>query len=250
MPGPHRPTVEIVEVIRRSEHGMTKPFLCRGDDDKFYFVKGIGAGRESQIKEWVAGNLAKSFGIPVAPFAIVTVPVELLELLPAGFAQDLGYGPAFGSEEQRIMELSYTQILEVPVELRRDVFCFDWWIVNGDRNLTERGGNPNLFWEPDKRKLVVIDHNQAFDKDFCPDDFFNYHVFREFSSGIADDLFERESYINRFREALSTWSEIQASLPEEWMFSDLEMTCEVGLSFDRLLEYLQRFENADFWNWK
>lgn len=250
MPSPHRPTVEIVEVIRRSEHGMTEPFLCRGDDDKFYFVKGIGAGRESQIKEWVAGNLAKSFGIPVAPFAVVNVPAEILELLPADFAHDLGSGPAFGSEEQRIMELSFAQVSEVPGELRKDVFCFDWWISNGDRNLTERGGNPNLFWEPDKRKLVVIDHNQAFDTDFCSEDFFEYHVFRDFSSGIADDLFERETYTNRFREALSTWGEIRASLPEEWFFSDQEMTLEVDLSLDSLLGHLQRFESADFWNWK
>lgn len=37
-------TVQIVEVIRRSEQGITLPYICRGDNDKVYFVKGIGAG--------------------------------------------------------------------------------------------------------------------------------------------------------------------------------------------------------------
>ena len=71
MPGSDRAVVEIVEVIRRSEHGITLPFLCRGDDGKFYFVKGAGAGRDSQVKEWVSGNLAQLLGVPVAPFKIV-----------------------------------------------------------------------------------------------------------------------------------------------------------------------------------
>jgi len=29
--------VEIVEVIRRSAQGVTRPFICRGDDGKIYF---------------------------------------------------------------------------------------------------------------------------------------------------------------------------------------------------------------------
>lgn len=40
-------TVEIVEILRRSEQGMTKPFICRGDDGEIYFVKGQNAGHRS-----------------------------------------------------------------------------------------------------------------------------------------------------------------------------------------------------------
>jgi len=242
--------VEIVEVIRRSEHGMTEPFLCRGDNEKFYFVKGIGAGRESQIKEWVAGNLAKHFGIPVAPFTIVNVPEEILELLSPKFAYDLGAGPAFGSEERRVMELSYSQVPEVPVDVRKAVLCFDWWISNGDRTLTERGGNPNLFWEPGTRDLIVIDHNQAFDDDFCPDDFFKYHAFKGVSSGIADDLVERELYTSKMKAALEQWTMIEEGLPEEWLYKDKEMTLRVDVTLDLLRDHLQRFEGSAFWNWK
>lgn len=102
------PEVEIVEVLRRSEHGMTRPFICRGDDDNVYFVKGFGAGRDSQIKEWIAGNLALTFGIPLAPFRIVTVSEELTDLMMPGDAADLGSGPAFGSQEQIVTELAFS----------------------------------------------------------------------------------------------------------------------------------------------
>lgn len=72
-------TVQVVEVLRRSEQGMTRPFICRGDDGEIYFVKGVGAGRRSQICEWVAGKLASAFGLPIAPFRLLDVPEELIE---------------------------------------------------------------------------------------------------------------------------------------------------------------------------
>ncbi|MEW5824691.1 MAG: HipA family kinase [Pseudomonadota bacterium] len=36
-----------VEIIDRSEQGMTRPFICRGEDGFVYFVKGRGAARRS-----------------------------------------------------------------------------------------------------------------------------------------------------------------------------------------------------------
>lgn len=89
--------VEIVEILRRSEQGRTRPFLCRGDDGHTYFVKGRGAGLRSLIIEWLCGHLALAFGLPVAEFELVEVPEALVDtqLLPE--AGDLGAGPAFGS---------------------------------------------------------------------------------------------------------------------------------------------------------
>lgn len=244
------PTVEIVEVIRRSEHGITLPFICRGDDDNFYFVKGIGAGRDSQIKEWISGNLARLFDIPVAPFRLVNVPEEILDVLPADHAGALGSGPAFGSVERRVTEISFPQIREVPLEIRKALLCFDWWIANGDRCLSEKGGNPNLFWEPGKRELVVIDHNQAFDPEVTAETFFRDHIFRDVSSDIADDLVERQIYTDKMTKAISDWDSIVAGLPEEWFYIDPEMTIEVGLSTEELKTHLLRCLRDNFWNWK
>lgn len=244
------PTVEIVEVIRRSEHGMTEPFICRGDDDNFYFVKGIGAGRDSQIKEWISGNLAQHFGLPIAPFGLVTVPEEILEVLPPGDARSLGAGPAFGSLERRVTELSFPQIHSVPIEIRKALLCFDWWISNGDRCLSDKGGNPNLFWKPNMRELVVIDHNQAFDSEVNANTFFRDHIFHDVSSEIADDLVERQIYTDKMTYSLSHWDAIVAALPEEWFYIDPEMTIKVGLATAELKLHLLRYLNDDFWNWK
>ncbi|TBW48849.1 hypothetical protein EZI54_20580 [Marinobacter halodurans] len=250
MPNQHVPAVEIVEVLRRSEHGMTLPFICRGSDDEVYFVKGFGAGRVSQINEWISGNLALAFDIPIAPFRLVQVPEDLLEVLSPDDAVALGQGPAFGSKEQRITELTYSQVSGVPVELRRSLLIFDWWISNGDRQLTENGGNPNLFWEPRAQQLVVIDHNQSFDPEFKADDFCSYHAFRDSMSGVFDDLVEREHYTSKMEQALKDWNGIVASIPEEWLYRDPEMTMPLDFRPASMLKHLQRFNSNTFWNWK
>ena len=56
--------IEIVEVIRRTQQGVTQPYICRSEDGELYFVKGRGAGYASLAKEWVAGCLAKRLGCP------------------------------------------------------------------------------------------------------------------------------------------------------------------------------------------
>jgi hypothetical protein len=69
-------SVEIVEIMGRSEQGVTRPFICRGDDGHVYFVKGRGAGMRSLICEWIAGQLGRRLGLPIAPFEIVEVGPE------------------------------------------------------------------------------------------------------------------------------------------------------------------------------
>ena len=61
-------TVNIVETISRSIQGITRPFVCRGDDGWLYYVKGHGAGRQALIAEWIAGNLGKRLGLPIPDF--------------------------------------------------------------------------------------------------------------------------------------------------------------------------------------
>ncbi len=169
-------SLNIIEVLGRSEQGVTRPFICRCDDGCIYFVKGLDSNRESQIKEWVVGSLASDLGLPVAPFSLVYADAALTRL---SVCEGLGEGYSFGSRKIQVTELTYPNIRHVPLELQLDMLAFDWWIKNQDRTLSENGGNPNLFWEPQDSKLMVIDHNQAFDADFCSEDFLNYHVFKE-----------------------------------------------------------------------
>lgn len=238
-------TVQIIEVIGRSIQGITRPFICRGDDGEFYFVKGIGATRQSQVYEWVAGNLGLELGLPIAPFEIVDVPEELLETDPG--LSELGSGPAFGSQRQMITELNYAGIAEVPDTVQRDVLAFDWWIRNADRMLTEEGGNPNLFWDTVDQHLVVIDHNQAFDPDFNKGSFLRFHVFSLESQDVFDDWERQRHYAERFAKALESWQTISDAIPDEWYYADKEMTVPADVNLERMLATLEFCQTDEFW---
>ena len=52
-------------MIRRGkEQGVTRPFRCRGENGKWYWVKGNYAGKVALCSEWIAGRLAQAFGLP------------------------------------------------------------------------------------------------------------------------------------------------------------------------------------------
>lgn len=242
-------TVDIEEVLRRSDQGQTEPFICRGSDEEIYFVKGRGASRRSLLCEWVAGNLGYNLGLPIPPFEIVDVPEELFEVGSSLDLYDLGPGPAFGSLQRSVMELTPSSLLDIPKEQQMDVLAFDWWVHNSDRWLSEKGGNPNLFLDADSHELIVLDHNLAFDPNFDTLDFLDHHVFSGQQRDVFTDMLRRRDYNARFADALGKWPEIVGAIPQEWYFLDQEMTVPIQ-DFDpsEIYKFLSRFNKVDFWN--
>lgn len=242
-------SLTIVEVIDRSAQGFTKPYVCRGDDGEVYFVKGRSVTRPGLIAEWLCARLALALGLPIAPFAIATVPDELIEADLTGWLRDLGAGEVFASRRVKAVELSDTHLDGVPETLRRDVIAFDWWVKNADRNLTPSGGNPNLLWNPaDDGSLVVIDHNLAFDAEFSAEDFIKLHVFAGDIPAMFSDFLLRDAYIARFRQALSIWQDACATLPASWGFVDPEQTIPVDFTKDAAKALLDRAFTDTFWH--
>lgn len=241
-------TIEIVEIMGRSEQGVTRPFICRGDDDQVYFVKGRGAGRRSLICEWIAGQLGRQLGLPIAPFEIVEVPQELLGIAMRDDLPELGAGKAFASRKVSVVELSASHVEYVPKETQRDVLAFDWWVHNGDRSLGEAGGNPNLFWDVESEGLVVIDHNQAFDPAFSPQDFVEIHAFRGEWQALFGDWIVQKKYRERFLDALSDWGTICGSVPPEWWFVDVEQTVPTDFDVQSARQLLMRCQANGFWS--
>lgn len=240
-------SIEIVEILRRSTQGMTEPFICRGEDGKIYFVKGKGAGRKSLVAEWLAGNLAVAFNIPVAPFSLVSIPQELLKVSSALNLSDLGHGYAFGSEECRVTELTFSRIDQVPAETQQAVLAFDWWVANEDRTLSAQGGNPNLFWDEAGQQLLVIDHNQAFDPQFNPDSFFRTHAFRnQWPKIIADDQL-RARLVLGMQQALLGWDAWVDAIPQAWWYIDEEQTLAAQIDLTQMYAHLSEFKNPNFW---
>lgn len=239
--------VEIVEIIGRSEQGMTLPFICRGENGEIYFVKGYGATRRSLICEWIAGSLANQLELPIASFELVFVSQDLIDLASRGDLAQLGTGVAFGSRRRTIVELTVSHLLQIPNALQRDVLVFDWWIKNGDRTQTELGGNPNLFWDVDNDNLLVLDHNQAFDEQFDPCVFEELHPFRDHLKTVFSDLVDRDHYASKFESAMATWDAICDTIPSEWWFVDPECTIPVAFDRDGLKQSLLDCRSNAFW---
>lgn len=246
------PRIDIEEIVRRSDQGKTRPFICRGSDDHQYFVKGKDAGRRSQIAELISGQLAWAFGLEIASFAIVDVPEELIQPLFMADIKDLGSGLAFGSRAlPHVQELNVAQLQssmqadEISERTARDIFMFDWWIQNGDRTLTSLGGNPNLLWDCEARQLAVIDHNCAFDTEFSGKSVFELHVFADAGRAVFSDLAERALYLERFARALTVFDDACDKVPAEWWWVD----DGVPANFDRteVKAMLSRFNIDTFW---
>ena len=240
--------VAIVEVIERSKQGRTQPYICRGDDGEVYFVKGRSATRHGLISEWLCAQLAQSFGLPVAPFGIAVIPEELIAADLSGWLRDLGPGEAFASRRVAAVELTQAHRDAVPEPLRRDLVAFDWWVRNGDRNLTAIGGNPNLLWNPaGDGSLVVIDHNLAFDPAFSQADFVRLHVFAEDIPPMFSDFLLQQKYAERFTRALELWDTACDTLPASWWFVDPEQTIPVDFSKAAARATLDRAFTDTFW---
>jgi hypothetical protein len=240
--------VQLIEILGRATQGITRPFICRGDDGHVYFVKGRGAGRRSLICEWICGQLALKLGLSIAPFEIVQVPEALLVMADLETVKDLGVGFAFGSRQSMVVELSISHINGVPVATQRDVLAFDWWVRNQDRTLTKIGGNPNLFWSIKSQQLVVIDHNLAFDPEFNSSQFLDSHVFSGQRHALFDDWVLRQEYNNRLAEVMTNWDEICHTLPPAWRFIDAEETLPTQFDFNATRISLMRFQDANFWS--
>lgn len=237
--------VTIVEILGRAEQGMTLPFQCKDADGQLYYVKGRNADRRSLIAEWICGNLAKSFDLPVAPYAIVDIPELLIDLVEPEWTV-LGAGLAFGSKAlPHTLEVTWPQVAKVSKQLRRDILVFDWWIRNDDRNFTELGGNPNLLWDTKEEKLVVIDHNAAFSENFIAKQFIESHIFGAEWPEIVGDCVTRVEYVTKLQRAFDAFEQACDNCPHEWFW----VGEGVPAKFDRDLvrQTLLQFNEQHFW---
>lgn len=242
-----QPIVVIEEVIDRAKQGATEPFICRGDDGELYYAKGIGAGRRSQICEWVAARLASLFDLPIAEYALAEVPEELVAYNTFPGIRELGSGIVFASRAlPHVQELTVITRDAVPEALARDVLVFDWWLHNEDRHLTELGGNPNLLWDLESEELVVIDHNQCFDPTFDAARFLDSHVFKDHWDEIFGDHIERNNYSDRMSRALNELDAIRASIPNSWWHFDEGVPADV--TWDEITTRVARCHAPEFWN--
>lgn len=247
-------SVRIVEIFGRAQQGVTRPFLCRGDDDVLYYVKGRGAGLRSMCCEWVAGRLAEEMGLPIPRFEIAEVPTALVAGSDRDDIRELGAGPVFASTRVAgATEISWSEAEKLPLGLMAKVLLFDRWVMNEDRSLSALGGNPNLLMGPDEggaRRLWVFDFNLAFDVQFSPEQFWRIHLFSDLLPEWS--LAFRAEQEPAMQAALAKLPEIYQTMPMEWLHLDGDTNEPVQLAQELVFETLSRaFTQPDtFWSRK
>ena len=240
--------VTITEIISRSEQGVTRPFLCRAENDLLYYVKGRYAGYRAMWCEWAAGRLGRLLGLPIPDFCIADVPRILVEDSSRADAADLGVGPTFASEMvEEAQEIAFADLAAIDAELKQKVLLFDWWVRNEDRTLTEFGGNPNLLRTAGTGQLRVFDLNLAFDDTFDETRFWHSHVFAS-AVTIWTDEFKREM-TRKMQAVLERLPEIWNEMPDEWRHPHGQADGPEEFNLMTVKQRLRRFETnpEDFW---
>lgn len=236
---------QITQIIRRTDQGATRPFICRADDGYLYYVKGRSASTGERIREWMGTQLAQAFGLPVPTMLLLEVPAILLKSGISEAVNDLGAGYVVGSRQIfAVSELRYNEIPLIPQALQQAILVFDFWVQNEDRSLSTLGGNPNLLWNKSTTSLFAIDYNLILPSDFNAHAFWQTHVFRHAFTAEALRAGQRKLFEQSMQQALSMWSEAWSQLPEEW----LEDSQTIG-SFDvaNVLQRLKQDASGAIW---
>jgi len=160
-------TVTATRYVTPLREGGSLPGIVEADDDGLYVLKfrGAGQGPKALAAEIVAGELARSLGLPVPELVLIDLDPalgnaepdpEIQELIAASAGINLGVDFLPGS-------LPYNPEQPPGEQLAADVVWLDSLVTNVDR--TPR--NPNLLrWHTD---LYLIDHGAALYAFHAPD---------------------------------------------------------------------------------
>lgn len=240
--------LDIIEIRGRSENGVTQPFICIAEDNFTYYVKGRGAGRCSCRNEWIAGNLALGLNLPIPEFKILNVPEELIQYSAIDDISDLGKGLVFASKKAStdVLDFNCAKDFENSEEIKKSILLFDWWIHNDDRRFADEKGNMNLLWDVPESKLVIIDHNNAFDDQFSADEFWCKHVFRQ-DPVLAFSPDFVESVTDKMDCSFDSLDKYFSQIPEEWFFEE-----EEKIYREKVFAILSLYKNErqKFWSGK
>jgi hypothetical protein len=153
-------TVKATRYVTPLREGGSLPAVVEADDEGLYVLKfrGAGQGPKALIAELVAGELARSLGLPVPEIVFVELDAELARAEPDPEIQDL-----IRASEGLNLALDYLpgSLTFDPVADRVDsplasrVVWFDAFVTNVDR--TPRNANL-LVWHG---RLWLIDHGAA-----------------------------------------------------------------------------------------
>jgi len=217
-------TVNATRYVTPLREGGSLPAIIEADDDGMYVLKfrGAGQGTKALIAELLAGELARTAGLPVPELVFVALDPEIAKTEPDPEIQDLirASGGLNLGLDYLPGSVMFDPVAEKPAsDLASRIVWFDAYVTNIDR--TPRNANL-LMWH---RKLWLIDHGAALyfhhswtDMDRRPKDPFALikdHILLPFASALeaADGPMTTTITENAIREIVG-W------IPDDWMYGD------------------------------
>ena len=227
---------EIVGIVRKSEQGMSSPFLCRADDNELYWCKGALSGMTTLRAEWICANMAKVLQLPIPPFEIMHVDYELARESKVEFASQF-VSPmncyVFASKHidnaaDLMKEHLKGRILDAILGVR--ILLFDGLIHNTDRSIV----NSNILSSKDE--LWIIDHNNAFSSSWDEKEFLTDHIFGSCYMWAKDIDYSDFLSLLQSPDILNIVSRCWAEMPSEWI------DAEDGLTLDAIMSTIRAFK--------
>ncbi|GER88217.1 hypothetical protein KDW_23790 [Dictyobacter vulcani] len=154
-------TITATRYVTPLREGGSLPAIVEADDDGLYVLKfrGAGQGLKALIAELVAGEIARTLGLPVPEIVFIELdPVlgrsepdfEIQELLKASSGLNLALDFLPGA-----LTFDALDVRELDPLLASSILWFDAFVTNVDR--TPR--NTNMLWW--HQRLMLIDHGAS-----------------------------------------------------------------------------------------
>jgi hypothetical protein len=236
-------TVSATRYVAPLREGGSLPAIVEADDAGMYVLKfrGAGQGPKVLVAELIAGELARSAGLPVPEIVLIDLDADLArtepdpeiqELIKASDGLNIGLDYLPGA-------IMFDPIAEqVDADLASRIVWFDAFVTNIDR--TARNTNL-LVWH---RKLQLIDHGAAlyFHHDWGDHRQRSADPFRPIKDHVllpfASELEAAHAYMTEHIETESI-GRIVSWVPESWLTQDPHFA--TGQQYrDAYIEYLTR----------
>ena len=236
-------TVNATRYVTPLREGGSLPAIIEADDDGMYVLKfrGAGQGTKALIAEVIAGELARSAGLPVPELVFVILDPEIAKTEPDPEIQDLirASGGLNLGLDYLPGSVMFDPVAEKPdADLASRIVWFDSYVTNIDR--TARNANL-LIWH---RKLWLIDHGTAL---------YFHHSWTDMEKRAKDPFaLIKQHILLPFASALetvddpmaimmteSTIREIVELVPDDWMVGNSPFKT-TGENREAYVEYLLR----------
>lgn len=210
--------MQIHQVVRISDQGVSRPYQCYDENGVLRWCKGNHTGLRSVMSEWICARVARRLGLPVPPCDILRLDPALFrawcdcrgERLPqlVTDANPFVFASVNVEDAKDVIDVERDLHCDDPVLLAR-ICLFDELVRNTDRT----DDNANLL---SNAGVHVIDHNNAFDPSFDRETFLREHVLRRYRVAAGDVVVS--SFFDEVRQTVTSafLDEVWFEMPTAW----------------------------------